>query len=261
MRHSGPVIGKEGHGACSPRPGGAETESEIGGQWGGLQGTVAGCCGRTQAWALRMARTHDGRNLVVGFRGWVHVLGTPGLRRSGRQLVLEGCWQRGVPALVVSGCAPSVSSHPGFLALCPSARGFGWRWHRPASGSRRGSSSDSQDSGFSLHEVAGLTWAALALCSTVPRVAKAVSPFGRLATLERPSYRVFGARGHLGCDFPFTPGRGTHLDPRAPVWGWRRHRVPQPSVPGPARCFHLPPGGALASPGGFALSLNRLLNS
>lgn len=99
------------------------------------------------------------------------------------------------PSFGVSGRAHSVLSHDVFFfffSLSPSALGFEWRWHQLASGSRRGSSWHSQDSGFSLHGVAGLTCAALALCSTVPRVTKAMSPFGRLATLESPFHSVLG---------------------------------------------------------------------
>lgn len=92
------------------------------------------------------------------------MLGTPGLRSPGRQLVSEGLWKHGAPALVVSGPAYSVLSHHDFFALCPSALGFEWRWHRLALGSRRGNSRDSQDFGFSPHGVDGLTCAALALC-------------------------------------------------------------------------------------------------
>lgn len=88
-----------------------------------------------------------------------HLLKTPGLMRLGCQLVSEGFWKHGALALLVSGRAHSVSSHHGFLFLffwpCTHrALGFEWRWHRLVSGSRRGSSWDPQDSGFSLHGVA-----------------------------------------------------------------------------------------------------------
>lgn len=148
-----------------------------------------------------------------------------------------------------------------FFFFFPCALGFEWRWHRLASGSRRGSSRDSQDSGFSPHGVAGLTCTALALCSTVPRVTKAMSPFGRLATLESPFHSVFGALGaEESLAIQFTLEQGTHPDPTAPLWAWWRRGVTQPSVPRPVRCFHLPPGGALSSSDGFALS-HWFLNS
>lgn len=112
--------------------------------------------------------------------------------------------------MVVSGRAYSVLSHHDFFVLCPSALGFEWRWHRLAFGSRRGNSWESQDSGFSPHGVAGLTCTALALCFTVPRVPKAMSRFGRLATLESPFHSVFGGpRGRRkfgGC--PIHSGTG-----------------------------------------------------
>lgn len=130
-------------------------------------------------------------------REWIlwSFAGDPGPKESGAQTcVREGLWKRGAPALV-SPVAPTPSFPMMFFfffSLSPSALGFEWRWHQLASGSRRGSSWDSQDSGFSLHGVAGLTCAALALCSTVPRVTKAMSPFGRLATLESPFHSVLG---------------------------------------------------------------------
>lgn len=124
--------------------------------------------------------------------------------------VCGGLWKRGAPVLVLSGRAYSVLSHHDFFVLCPSALGFEWRWHRLAFGSRRGNSWESQDSGFSPHGVAGLTCAALALCSTVPRVPKAMSRFGRLATLESPFHSVFGGprgrRKFAGC--PIHSGTG-----------------------------------------------------
>lgn len=129
-----------------------------------------------------------------------HLLKIPGLMRLGCQLVSEGFWKRGALALLVSGRAYSVSSHHGFLFLFFGPVPIG-PWASNGDGTDlypgvvEGAPGTHKTLGSASTELPRLTCAALALCSTVPRVTKAMSPFGRLATLESPFGLVFGARG------------------------------------------------------------------
>lgn len=81
-----------------------------------------------------------------------------------------------------------------FPCLCPSALGFEWRWHRLVSGVVEGAPETHKTPGSASTELPGSParpW----LCVPQFPVTKAMSPFGRLATLESAFHLVFGARG------------------------------------------------------------------
>lgn len=129
------MIGKEGHRAWSTRPGGAETESEIGYSGVASEKPVL----RMQACVFGMTRTHDGRSFVVRIRGWERILrscaGDPGPKEAWAPINVRG---------VLGTCRPGLGGlrlrplrlFPSWFS-CPSAWGFEWRWYQLASGSSK----------------------------------------------------------------------------------------------------------------------------